>query len=157
MFRVLIKCIGISGMCGCAVLASTSFTNEDERESPHRVSLNSATKKVEEITKLEDIDVWGKQNGCNFVFIDNWKSKLIYNAEGFATAKGGKEKKIEPSEQENEITWEQAIVRDVKKFQRYCGNKLRTFSFQYNSKDKEFFIANPDDTPAKIKNSKPNA
>ncbi|OAL10627.1 hypothetical protein A6V39_00985 [Candidatus Mycoplasma haematobovis] len=152
MFKLLIKYIGISGMCGCAVLASTSFTNEDERESPHRVSLSKREGRITAVNKLEDIDVWGKQNGCSFVFIEDWNRKQIYNAEGFAGKKGGKDKEAfkttkDNSKQNTSTTWEEAIVKAVNDFKDYCKIKLNTFSFQWSAKHNKFYIADPNITP----------
>lgn len=124
-------------------MLSISYTNQEASEPIHKVSFINRDKPITEITRLEDVDAWGKQHGCSFVFIKDWKKKEIYTAMGFADAKGGKTKNIGRSN----ISWEKAIVEAVNEYKNNCPSKLKVFTFKWSSRKGKFYIGDPSDTP----------
>lgn len=143
MLKDLIKCAGVTGVCVSAVAVSISFINKDNGPI-QKVSFDTSKKTVSEITKLEDIDAWGKENGCNFMFINDWTNKEIYNAIAFAEVNGGKEK------------METVMVQGVNKFKQYCKENMKTFSFQYNEWNNELYISDPNVIPTSILEQHPD-
>lgn len=126
MLKGLIKLtLSVSALTGAFTVAQPSLVQLSEAPEKEKMALeNQSSKRIEQIgdiQKLEDIDIFGKKNGCTFTFVSRWKQKKVYNAEKFIKAETASE-------------WPKRMIDIVKENKGECKDgKILTFFWKNDS------------------------